>query len=270
MNFYILRVKTTSNSWDENEMQRVLGDNRKGYRFSHDYCPVCHRVLGGWPEPPIRCELHIAAQYFGDIVPSCGDIFFSKQARDLFLESGLRGIQRFEHVEILKLKTHNGIRKSKLPPLPEYYFAYVNFDGAIMDYKHSKAILCPPILPVCEYCISSPPLDREGILQHTLSTYTPDNKLDLLLESSEQKLFPNSLDKYTGIYVDESRWNGNNIFRLIGIGGTTVVDQTFVDWANENNLTGCHFAPESEPSADWGQYVYYEKRFGPGLHYDLE
>ena len=52
------------------------------------------------------------------------------------------------------------------------------------------------------------------------------------------------------MYVDESRWNGSNIFELLGIGGKIMVDENFKSWVECNNLTGANLIPESMTSLD--------------------
>ncbi|MBQ3388340.1 MAG: hypothetical protein IJG60_03920 [Thermoguttaceae bacterium] len=269
MNFYILKKRMTPNSWAENEMTIVPDEERGEDRYSCQYCPKCHHILNVFREPPIRCEFEIAKPYFGDIVFTFTEISFSKRAKDLFLESGLKGIRRFERIEIVKLKTHNGVRKSKLPPMPEYYLAHIDVDGAFTDFKRSKAVFSPPIMPACEYCNHSPPLDGESLRKLKLRTYVPRDRIEALFDGGARFLYPNSHDKHMHIYVDAARWNGNNIFKLIGF-GDIVADQTFVDWADGNNLKCCRFVPESEPCEDWGMYEGAEERFGPGLRYDLD
>ena len=153
--------------------------------------------------------------------------------------------------------------------MPEYYLAYIYVDGAFSDFKRSKAVFSPLIMPACEYCNHSPRLDGEVVRHHKLRTYVPRDRIDALFDGSEGYLYPNSHDKHMHVYVDAARWNGNNIFKLIGI-GCEVADQTFVDWADGNNLKCCHFVPESEPCRDWGRYEDAEMRFGPGLRYDLD
>ncbi len=268
MKFYILKKRMTPNFWTENEMSIVPDEERGEDRFSCQYCPKCHRRLNHFREPPFRCEFHVAKPYFGDIVADFDRIFFSERAKDLFLKSGLKGIRRFERVEIVKLKAHNGVRKNKLPPMPEYYLTHIDVDGAVMDYKLSKAVFSPPIIPVCRYCNYSPCLDLDGIDYHKLGAYVPGDRLAALLESPVRVLNTNTLDKYMHIYVDAARWNGNNIFKLLGF-GEIIADQTFVDWAGGNDLKCCLFVPESEPCRDWGMYEGEEVRFGPGLRYDL-
>lgn len=258
----------TPNSWAENEISIVPDEERGDDRFSCQYCPKCHRTLNVFREPPIRCEFEIARPYFGDIVADFYGIFFSERAKDLFLKSGLKGIRRFERVEIVKLKAHNGVRKSKLPPMPEYYLTHIDVDGAVMDYKRSKAVFSPPIMPVCEYCNYSPRLDLDGIDHHKLSAYVPRDRLAALLESPTRVLYPRCLDKHMHIYVDAARWNGNNIFKLLGF-GEIIADQTFVDWADGNNLKCCLFVPESDLCNNRKEYEGAEERIGPGLRYDL-
>ena len=52
---------------------------------------------------------------------------------------------------------------------------------------------------------------------------------------------------YEGMYVDESRWNGSNIFELLGIGGKIMVDET-LNLGLMQQSDGCQSIPESMTS----------------------
>ena len=226
MKFYLLRNFMTGNCWHENEIRVFAKDwDRKDDdplhpKFTHDHgplCPVCHRSMMQltYPHSPLRREIHVAKPYFGDIVAD-GRVYFSERAKLLYEESDLKGIEEFREIEILKVVSHNGVRKAKLPPPPTYYLCQIAVDGATWDYEKSKAVYSEPDPIICEYC-----KDFKGLIRG-----------------------------YEGLYVDESRWNGNNIFELLGIGGRIMVDENFKSWAERNNLTGANFIPESKTSLD--------------------
>lgn len=226
MKFYQLRCFMTSNIWEENEITEYCKDwDRKSDdplypRFSNDhgpFCPVCHRSMRSlYPFSPLRREMHVAKPYFGDIVAHGVQVYFSERAKLLYEESDLKGIEKFRGIELLKVVGHNGVRKSKLPPPPAYYFCQIAVDGATWDYKKSKAIYSEPDPIICEYC----------------------------------KNYKGLVKGYEGMYVDEERWNGSNIFELLGIGGKIMVDEKFKSWVERNNLTGANLIPESMTSLD--------------------
>ncbi len=251
MNFYIIQRKRTPNSWNENEIMTYTPDENRDRNdplypkidFNHPpFCPKCGKRLKIYHLPPLRREIHVAKPYFGDFI-SDSDIYCSERFKTLYEQSGLKGIEQFRKIDILRVVTHNGVRKAKLPPLPTYYLADIIVDGAILDYKRSKAVFCPPIVPLCDYC-----------------------KLPL------KKGNGSMLDKTTGIYVDQGRWNGNNIFELIGGISLIVVDKVFKDWFDAQHFNNANlFVPESERSENSRMYDRYVKEFGQeGLRYDLD
>ena len=226
MKFYLLSNFMTSNFWHENLITEYDKDwDRKEDdplfpRFSRDqgpFCPVCHKNMRHlYPLSPLRREIHVAKPYFGDIVTRGAEVYFSDRAKIIYEESDLKGIEKFRKIEILKVACHNGVRKAKLSPLPTYYWCQIAVDGATWDYEKSKAIYSKPDPIICEYC-----KDYKGFIRG-----------------------------YSGLYVDESRWNGNNIFELLGIGGKIMVDESFKSWVECNNLTGANLIPESMTSLD--------------------
>ena len=227
MKFYQLCDYMTNNYWHENEIKVFCKDwSRKENdplypRFKSDYgpfCPVCHESMrtSTYPISPLRREIHIARSYFGDIISDGVRVYFSERAKLLYEKSNLTGIEEFKKIEILKVACHNGVRKAKLPPLPTYYWCPIVVDGATWDYERSKAVYSEPDSIICDYC----------------------------------KNYKGLIKGYDGMYVDESRWNGNNIFELLGIGGKIMVDENFKSWVECNNLTGANLIPESGTSLD--------------------
>ena len=224
MKFYQLRCFMTSSIWRENEITEYNKDyDRKDDdplypRYSNDhspFCPVCHKSLRAlYPISPLRREIHVARPYFGDIVADGVKVYFSERAKLHYEESDLTGIEEFKKIEILRVVCHNGVRKAKLPPPPTYYWCQVAIDGATWDYEKSKAVYSEPDPIICEYC----------------------------------KNYRGLVKEYRGLYVDESRWNGNSIFELLGIGGKVMVDENFKSWVERNNLTGANLIPESMTS----------------------
>ena len=226
MKFYLLSNFLTDNCWRENEISVFTKDwDRKDDdplhpKFSNEcapFCPVCHRSMRpSYPLSPLRREIHVARPYFGDIVVRGAKVYFSERAKLLYEESNLTGIEEFKKIEVLRVVCHNGVRKAKLPQVPTYYWCPIVVDGATWDYERSNAVYSDPDPIICEYC----------------------------------KDFTGTIRGYTGLYVDESRWNGSNIFELLGIGGKIMVDENFKSWVECNNLTGANLIPESMTSLD--------------------
>ena len=74
------------------------------------------------------------------------------------------------------------------------------------------------------------------------------------------------------MYVDETRWNNNNIFELLGGLSLFVVDQRFKDWFDAQHFNNASlFIPDSEMSINNGNYDSRVKEYGQeGLRYDLD
>ena len=250
MNFYVVSDKWTPNVWPENEISTYLKDYDRdindplfpNFDDHHEpFCPVCHHCLRTYPLPPLRREIHLAKPYFGDIIVGGPGLYFSEHAMNLYKDAGLTGIEAFRKIEILKVVTHNGVRKGKLPPCPSYYWCDLVVDGAKMDYKKSKAVFCPPVSPLCGFCMI--PLNHDA----------------------------GTIDKYTGVYLEESTWNKNNIFLPLGIWSKVMADQVFKNWYDENNLTGIELRPSSSVNENYGFYENEVEEYGQeGLRYDLD
>lgn len=252
MKFYILK-EIKSNSWHENEFLTFSSDYDRSENdplypkldFNHaPFCPLCHRKLRVYQHSPLRREIHLAKPYYADVSFSHRSLYCTSRFRNLYIQHpDFKGIEQFRKIDILKVYTHNGVRKAQLPPLPEFYMVDVVVDGAAVDFKKSKAVLRPPIEPVCKFCKKS--LGKNGGL---------------------------SMIKHSGLYIDVSNWNNNDIFYLVGIGNTIAVTDKFKEFINDNHLTvNFTFCSESEVSGDLGMYDYYVKKYGQeGLRYDLD
>ena len=214
----------TPNVWHYN---KIITSNRMYDQRRPPFCPFCGRQLRCYVSTPLNVDLEVAKPYFCDIIYDYEFIYVTERFRDLFNKSGLKGIENFREVTLNKIKTHNGVRKAKLPEPPRYFLADIIVDGAAIDLKRSKAVFHRP--EFCHYCMFP-----------TQEPYKEDLSGNL------------GLVKYNGCFVDRSRWNKTNIFVLLGKQGRYVVDQQFKDWFELNHLQpGCLFTPESEASMDY-------------------
>ncbi len=250
MDFFILEGKMTPNIWHENDISSYDKDNLRDWNdplyprpiFNQPpFCPLCGHSLRLYDPPPLRRQIEVARPYFADIVIHGDDMYCSERCRDLFMRSDIQGIERFRKIEILAVLAHNGVRKAKLPPLPVYHLAEIAVDGAAVDDKRSQSVFDPPLGPVCGYCTHG--LGERG----------------------------KSRDKHIGLYVDIARWNGYDISRILGTGGTLFATRLFKDFVEENGLTvNFHFRLESEDCRDWDAYDENVEETGEeGLRYDL-
>lgn len=222
MNFYIIEMLRTTNEWYYNE----VSINKRVYDKKHPpLCPYCGRQLRRYVLNPLNFDMDIAVPYFGDMIYDVEFIIVSERFRTLFEKSGLKGIENFREMTLKKIRTHNGVRKAKLPEPPRYFMADIVVDGAAIDLKKSKAVFHRP--EFCHYCTE--PTDP----------YLED------LDGNQ------GLVKWDGYYIEQTRWNGNDIFVVLSYPIRFAVDQKFKVWFEENQLQpGCCFIPERDYKED--------------------
>lgn len=219
MGFYIVEEFMTDNCWYYNKIDPI----DRVYDKTHPpFCPYCGRQLRDYVTFPLNSVMDIAKPYFCDMIYTLGSVYVTERFRDSFEKSGLKGIENFREITLDKIKTHNGVRKAKLPEPPRYFMADLIVDGATIDLKKSKAVFHRP--EFCHYCM--------------FPTQEPYERVD----------FGNmGLVKWDGYYIDQTRWNGNNIFVVLSYPIYFAVDQKFKDWFEENQfLPGCRFIPEQD------------------------
>ena len=224
MNFYIIEMLRTTNEWYYNK----VSINKCVFDKTHPpLCPYCGHQLRRYVLTPLDFDMDIAVPYFGDMIYDVEFIIVSERFKNLFEMSGLKGIENFREMTLKKIRTHNGVRKAKLPEPPRYFMADIVVDGAAIDLKKSKAVFHRP--EFCHYC-----------------TFPP-------LEPYEEDLSGNlGLVKWDGYYIDQTRWNGNDIFVVLSYPIRFAVDKKFKDWFEENQLlSGCSFIPEQDYREDY-------------------
>lgn len=59
------------------------------------------------------------------------------------------------------------------------------------------------------------------------------------------------IKSYKGIHFEPDTWSGEDIFFPIGLSGTVVVSQRFVDFVNSNNFTNINFTPAEQYITPW-------------------
>ncbi|MBQ6157994.1 MAG: hypothetical protein IJJ20_03170 [Thermoguttaceae bacterium] len=223
MNFYIVEMLWTTNEWYYNK----VSINKRVYDETYPpLCPYCGNQLRDYILPPLDFDMDITVPYFCDMIYTLGSVYVTERFRNSFEKSGLKGIENFREMTLKKIRTHNGVRKAKLPEPPRYFLADLIVDGATIDLKKSKAVFHRP--EFCHYC--------------TFPTQEP----------YEEDLSGNQgLVKLDGCYIDQTRWNGNDIFVVLSYPIYFAVDQKFKDWFEENQLLpGCSFIPEQDYKED--------------------
>jgi hypothetical protein len=116
-------------------------------------CPKCRNYIGGrkWL-PPYRVELELVGGGFGDVVFGTRDsVLISERFRDLFQAAGLRGLEGFDPVEVVRVK---GARKAK-EQSPRYYRVDIARGQASIDDVASGIERDRPV--TCDLCRASGP-----------------------------------------------------------------------------------------------------------------
>lgn len=194
------------------------------------YCPECGSSLGYSFTPPYFVDLEVYKNYYADVTPTItGQLFVSQAFKDCYEDSGLTGLVDINPVVIDTFKQLGPAKKANLPPLPNYYMADPQPLGLATDHERSSTEFYIGSEPTCKYC-------RFG-----------------------------GTMRYKKIVLDETTWKGDDIFRLLSIGGTIAADQKFKEWYDDNKFTGCIFKPSEEDSRDWAPgrtpQQYYDQYF---------
>jgi len=145
--------------------------------------------------PPYRVHLETWGIGFGDIAFWMDAVLVSSRFRDTFESSGLRGLSEFLPVEVVSCRKHRKLHAE----VPSYFRTMPNRGSAKIDPLASGINWGEPDKPRCDVC-----LNGQGVLK-----------------------------RWKSVVVDESTWNGDDIFYAYGIPGTLIVSSQFADWAKE-------------------------------------
>ncbi|MDO5554220.1 MAG: hypothetical protein Q4G68_10710 [Planctomycetia bacterium] len=193
-------------------------------------CPECGRSLGYKFKPPYFVDLEVYKNYYADVTPTIsGQLFVSQSFKDCYEKSGLTGLVAINPVTVSTFKQKGPAKRAKLPPLPNFYIADPQPLGLATDHELSSTEFYIGDEPTCKYC-------RFG-----------------------------GTMRYKKIILDDTNWKGDDIFRLLSIGGEIAVDQKFKEWYDANKFTGCTFTPTEEDSCDFvpgkTPQQYYDQHF---------
>lgn len=159
-------------------------------------CPKCGARIGldYWAEPR---KAILSRPKYGDFV-SGNEFLVSEQFKEAYKKSGLKGVERFVPVEIIKVRH---IRNN--PPVPPKYFSLeLGYSFARIDINKS-VILGQYDERYCDLC----------------------------------NPFSCTKDKIDGIYIDDTNWEGEDIFHLHEMGVSVFVTQRFVDFCIDHEFT---------------------------------
>jgi hypothetical protein len=159
-------------------------------------CAKCNAYIGmREPVPPFRVRIETWGIGFGDFAFWLDDFLVSKRFHDAYAASGLRGLREFSQVEVLSCRKHRKFSDA----IPSYFRTIPHLGAAKIDLVKSGVDYGDMIQARCDVCLSGP-----GVLK-----------------------------RWKSVVVDESTWNGDDIFYAFGLPGTLIVSSRFADWANE-------------------------------------
>ncbi|MDR2171941.1 MAG: hypothetical protein LBP59_17490 [Planctomycetaceae bacterium] len=212
-NFYIL---------DKNDYKREHGyAETEWLTATRNYgdaplCPQCGESFGKmeWL-PPYKIELEMFTKQYGNVVMGSSGIIVDDYFKDCFEKTDLTGLEIIDKVEVVNLLCRMGVRKKSLGSPPQYYLTKIKYGCAAMDHEKSGSAFELGKEPKCDYC-------RLGMIM-----------------------------RYSSISIDESTWDGTDIFFVRGIGGTIVTSQSFKDWWDSCNFNNCKVFPSEERNRDF-------------------
>jgi hypothetical protein len=150
MAFYVLARKASSEYGSEYDTEFLAAEDADYGEASR--CPVCGRFVGGrrWL-PPFRVELELHGRQFGDVLTGFGgcDLLVSPRFEDVYRSNGLSGLEGFEPVEIVKIRS----RRRATPDPPDYRCVDVAPSETAIDVETTGVVRGGPI--ECSYCLTS-------------------------------------------------------------------------------------------------------------------
>ncbi len=213
MNFYLLTERDWMRGTDFPDT--VFFTNDHVTLGDAPRCPVCNRYCEGmeWL-PPYQIELEMFTNRFGDVIVGTGlDLIVDESFKIAFEKTDLTGLEIIGEAEVERIICRRKARKKLIGPIPKYYVARMKYGCAAIDHEKSGSAFEPGKKPICDYCR----LGRIGA--------------------------------YRKIVIDESTWDGTDIFMARGIGGQITTSQRFKDWWDSCNFTNCKLIPSEE--AHW-------------------
>ncbi|MCC5830618.1 MAG: hypothetical protein JJU36_14320 [Phycisphaeraceae bacterium] len=177
-------------------------------------CPRCNSFVGMLESvPPFQVHLETWGDGYGDLAFWMSDFLVTLRFRDEFERSGLSGLQRFDSTECLSHK-HYG---RKLGDPPEYFRTIPRIGGAKVDIRASEIERGEGKHPTCDLCLSG-----GGVLK-----------------------------RWKRIVIDESTWDGSDIFYPYGIPGALVVSKKFYNWAIAKRFRNLTFRQSADHAHDF-------------------
>jgi hypothetical protein len=177
-------------------------------------CPKCGAFIGMLePVPPYVVRLETWGTGFGDVAFWMDDFLVTRRFVDAYKSSGLCGLSDFEQVTVRSCRKHRKIAE----PIPDYWRTMPTRGAARIDPVASRIDWGEPHGPRCDVCLSGP-----GVLK-----------------------------RWKGVVVDESSWNGDDIFYAYGIPGALIVSSRFAEWVNTHEFKNFIFEPAESSAHDF-------------------
>jgi hypothetical protein len=150
MALYVLARKTRSEYGSDYDTEFLAAEGAQ-YGLA-PRCPVCGEFTGmrQWL-PPFRVELELHGRQFGDVVTGSGGsaLLVSPRFEDIYRSTALTGLEGFEPVEIVKVRS----RRRSRPEPPAYRRADVASSETAIDVERTGVARDGPIR--CAYCLTS-------------------------------------------------------------------------------------------------------------------
>lgn len=214
MDFYVIDKKPSGDEEYEKYRTEFYYDDKvkKGGALT---CAKCGSFIGMLvPLPPYRVRLETWGRGCGDLAFWLDDFLASRRFRDAYVASELKGLEPFEAVEVLSCRKY---RKLKDTTMPEYFRTMPSIGSARIDVVASGIEWGDNKQPECDVCLSG-----AGVLK-----------------------------RWKRVVVDESTWNGDDIFYPYGLPGTLIVTRRFTDWASNYEFKNLLLMPAAANSHDF-------------------
>jgi len=175
-------------------------------------CTQCGNFVSMLPAlPPFVVHLETWGDDFGDVAFGASDVLVSAHFKDAYQFSNLNGLSQFESVSIASHKNYG----AKPGTTPKYSRASPRKNATQIDVKASDVEWEKGREPTCNVCLG-------GIIR-----------------------------RWRRIIVDESTWNGDDIFYAYGIPGVLIVSKRFVEWSRPYGFRNLIFEPAIESGHDF-------------------
>jgi len=210
MKFLVLK-RPTSDSPEDQLAGIYVTDTEDTRNGDFPKCPHC-----GYPSgmrewlPPYQVEVETWGRRFGDIAQNGDVLVVSDRFVNAFQNAGLRGLSGFKPVEVVKV-IHRGRKPAE--SIPSYFKATIHRSATTVD-QDASGYVWGDRSQVCPVCL------RGG-----------------------------NLKRYLRVVIDETTWDGDDIFWPRG-GPCIIVTEQFKNMCEQNEILGVIFTDPQNESYD--------------------